>query len=160
MFLSACVFSEKPSTEYLSENSVAHEEKPIKQLGDSIRVDTVIGDFRLFYRVSEVLDSNIPQPEKDRILDKEILLNVQKLDTTTVVSNKHLTVADFCSALEKDKEKYYIDSFYLKEVKQDSLLFGVELRLLKQVDDKQIIDMELVVEGNGDLVYRYTERVK
>lgn len=157
--LSACVFSGKPKTEFLAESEdISLKKDTEKFVGDSITVDTVIGDFRLFYKVSEKknMDSaSMNRLEEDKRdihrVDKEILLNIQKLDTTTVVSNKRLTKNDFCPILGNVREDdYCIDVFFLKEVNKGSIVFGIELIKL---EEEKTIDMELTVSEKGEMNY-------
>lgn len=142
--LSACVFSEKPKTEYLAENNEGNSEE-LKILGDSITVDTVIGDFRLFYKVYEI------KGEMQEKKNKEILLNIQQLDTTNIVSYKKLTTDDFMKDFKiADVKGFQIDTFYLKEVQADFVVFCAELY---RVEERDRIEVDLLIDKTGAMSY-------
>lgn len=157
LFLSACVFSDKPKVENLviyDDNEV--EDNGIKIQGDSITVNTVMGDFRLFYKVSEILTPKVSSfgllgSIEDCKIDKEIFLNIQKLDTTAIISYERLDIRSFESLItERYRGTYCINSFYLKEIRRDSIVFGVELCKFDQIE---CLDVDLVIQDTGEKKY-------
>lgn len=162
MFLSSCVLSGKPEMQHelnSNENTMQNSGYYHTQLGDSITVDTVIGDFKVFYRISEVVDTNLVASSCDEDtsirevykIDKTILLNIQKVDTTSIVAYKTITISDFDSVIPKAKDQgYLIDSFYLKEVAQNSVIFGAKLCMF---DKNLCTDIDVFIDKNGVVSY-------
>lgn len=158
-FLAACTFSDISQKNIVVENTNAiyDKESAIRRLGDSITVDTVIGNFKVFYRVSDVVDTLIvsssceeKQSTKEiEKTDKVILLNIQRNDSTSIVAYKTLTIDDFECVISKVKElDYQIESFYLKEVAQNSIIFGAKLC---KFDTENCRDIDIFIDKNGSL---------
>lgn len=146
--LSACVFSEKPKTEYLAEN-IENNSEELKIQGDSITVDTVIGDFRLFYKLYEI---------KGKKKNKEVLLNIQQLDTTNIISYKKLTADDFVKDFKTENVKeFQIDTFYLKEVQADFVVFCAELYKFEEQDR---IEVDLLIDTTGAMSYSCFNKIE
>lgn len=158
IILSSCGFSGTPKKqqELEDDGNIAHNNK---LLGDSITVDTVIGDFKVFYRVSEIVDTNLVSFSCNEDVsvsevykvDKTILLNIQKIDTTSVIAYKTIGLSDFESVIPKVKEKgYVIDSFYLKEVAQNAVIFGANLCVFAKETCEEI---DIYIDKNGTMKY-------
>lgn len=141
---SACVFSIKDEDRVLFVENTERHTSLTKPFGDSITVSTIIDNFRLYYKISEVTDES-QRP------GKEILMNIQTLDMKNVVSNKNITISDFCSSLDiLSNDDCFIDLFYLKEVKKDSVIFGAEI--CRFSEDARVF-VELRIGEDGAICY-------
>lgn len=157
MVLSSCVFGDKPDKAQLqfADNMEGNNTKGAF-IRDSIKVNTTIGDFHVFYRISEF--ESIRNKLADRYNNeteevyKTILLNIQKTDTTSILAYKTIDIIDFNPILEKqDRGKYFIDSFYLKEVNRDSIVFNTKLCMF---DENLCQNIDLMIKDNGIIIYR------
>lgn len=158
IFLSSCVLSSS-----LKEPIRTSEKEPVDDylslsVRDSITVDTVVGDYKVFYRVSELIDEGVELDNRGKASvgdshakNKIVLLNIQHLDTTSVVAFKTIEVLDFeCVVPNANDDGYSIESFCLKEVRQNFLVFGVKLC---KFDKDFCKNVELFVDKSGRFNY-------
>lgn len=153
----ACKFSDSSQTK--SEPNVEASQKLSIQLGDSITVDTIIGDYKVFYRVCEHIDTAlVPSTCNEDVsmqevlkIDRSVLLNIQRSDSTSVVAYKSINVDDFEGVISNvRKQDYLIQSFCLKEVGQNSIIFGAKLCMFGTDICK---DVDIFIDKNGALNY-------
>lgn len=157
VFLCACKFTDSAQTEYVrmdesSGYTLAH-------CGDSITVDTIIGDFKIFYRVSEHADTvltmsscNEGASTQDMLkIDRSVLLNIQRTDTTSLVTYEYVNVDDFeCVVSNARGQGYLLESFSLKEVGLYSIIFEAKLCMFG-TDICKVVD--IFIDKNGKLNY-------
>ena len=158
LLASSCVFSVKPDGQALQMDELAGcvNAAHRKFIRDSVKVDVTIGDYQVFYRISEYEHpKNISrEADENRITDKIILLNIQKTDTTSVVAYKTMDINDFTLVLKDEKaEDYFIDSFGLKEVTRDSVVFIAKLCMF---DGDLVRNVDLTIKDNGMIIYSVT----
>lgn len=155
LLLSSCIFSGKPDQQALLQDELASciKDKQSKFIRDSIKVNMVIGDYKVFYKISEYEHPRDPSPtfDENKITDKTILLNIQKTDTTSVLAYATMDINDFTLVLDNEKaEDYFIDSFCLKEVNKDSVVFNARLCMFDKEISKSV---DLTVKDNGVIIY-------
>lgn len=158
ILFSSCIFSGKPDQQALLDKTTVNigENRVEAFMRDSIKVNMEIGDFKVFYRISEYEHprDNSSILSKNKITNKKILLNIQKKDTTSVVSYKMMDINDFAQILNEDNtEELFIDNFCLKEVNKDSLVFNAKLCMF---GNNLCRDIELKIKENGDMIYSYS----
>ena len=86
-FLAACTFSDTSQKNIAVENTNAiyDKESAIRRLGDSITVDTVIGNFKVFYRVSDVVDTLIVSSSCE---EKQSTKEIEKTDKVILLKKR------------------------------------------------------------------------
>ncbi len=157
VLICACKFSDSSQTRSLSNAETC--EVLSTQMGDSITVDTVIGDFKVFYRVSEHIDTalvpltcneDISMQEVPKI-DRSVLINIQRSDSTSIVAYETINIFDFeCVIGDVRDQDYQLQSFSLKEVGQNSIIFGAKLCMFGTDICK---DVDIFIDKNGTLNY-------
>lgn len=162
MVLSSCVFSGSPKTLSEVDSKLEHNsDESFVLLGDSITVDTLIGDFKVFYRVRNIVNSpnqatnaisiTTDNNENSLKVDKRILLNIQEKDSTSIVAYKTISIDDFYDVLPDAKEcNFLIETFCLKEVTLNSLVFDVKLC---KFDDDLFHKVDLIIDKKGAFKY-------
>lgn len=158
LLLSSCVFSGKPDKIALQDKATVNTIEKTEGIfiRDSIKVNMEIGDFKVFYKISEYEHpKNHPSvSDENKITNKTILINVQKIDTTSIVPYKIVDINDFAQILKEDNiEELFIDHFCLKEVNKDSLVFNAKLCMFEGNLCKSV---DLMIKENGDIIYSYT----
>lgn len=153
----ACKFSDSSQPKSLSNAETS--EALSMEMGDSITVDTVIGDLKVFYRVSEHIDTTlVPSTCNEDMsmqevlkIDRSVLINIQRSDSTSVVAYKSVNLDDFESVISNVRQQNYIlESFSLKEVGQNSIIFGAKLCMFGTDICK---DVDIFIDKNGMLNY-------
>lgn len=156
--LGSCIFSKKTDQLVLQSDAIEEcvQSSKVGFIRDSMVVNMEIDDYQVFYRISEYKHhaKQSSQSPKEDVIDKRILLNIQKTDTTSILAYKTLEISDFSPVFdEDDMNKYFIDSFCLKEVHKDSVVFNVKICMFEQQFCQEV---DLKVKDDGAIVYSYS----